>query len=98
MTWEFSANTVIARKNDLPSTSVDNDLVILSLASNNYVGLDAVGRKIWESIETPCRVDQLCQLMSSSFSGAPSQIGNDVIAFLKELAEEGLIDVSDQTM
>jgi hypothetical protein len=94
MNTDVRASSIVVQKKDLPSTAVDGDLVILSFASNNYIGLDEIGRKIWESIETPRRVDELCLELAACFQGSPAAIDNDVRVFLRDLAEEGLIDVS----
>lgn len=87
--------SVVVRKSDLPNTPVDGDLVILNMATNNYVGLDEIGRRIWDALEEPRRVDELCRLMTEHYAGAPEEIGRDVVAFLNELSSEGLIRVSE---
>lgn len=94
MSVHVSASSIVAQKKDLPHTAVDGDLVIISFASNNYIGLDAIGRRIWEAIATPQRVETLCQTLAQSFQGPVAQISDDVVAFLDQLAAEGLIDVT----
>ena len=86
--------SVVVRKKDLPSTAVDADLVILNLATNNYIGLDNIGRRIWELLDKPSPVAEIARMMCAQFSGPPELIERDVLALLQEMAEEGLIDVS----
>jgi hypothetical protein len=98
--WNFLMNrrlqlgSVVVRKKDLPSTAVDADLVILNLETNNYIGLDNIGRRIWELLDTPSPAAQIATTMCAQFSGPPEVIERDVLALLQEMAEEGLIDVS----
>ncbi len=83
--------TLVARKGDLPATAVDDDLVILNLATQNYVGLDDIGRVIWEELSEPRRVDDLCRAMTERSTGPTDAIHADVEAFLGEMLSEGLI-------
>jgi hypothetical protein len=98
--WNFLMNkrlqpgSVVVRKKDLPSTAVDADLVILNLQTNNYIGLDNIGRRIWELLDTPSPVAEVARKMCAQFSGPPEVIERDVLALLQEMAEEGMIDVS----
>lgn len=77
------------------SASIDQELVILNMAKNNYVGLDEIGRRIWEMLEKPRSVDALCVLLSREFEATPEQIATDVLPFLEELKNEGLIRIVD---
>ena len=52
-------NSLVVRGENILSTPIDNELVILNLAKNNYVGLDEIGLRIWELLEKPIRVFQL---------------------------------------
>lgn len=86
--------TIVSRNNALPSTAVDNDIVILNLATNNYVGLDDIGRAIWEMIERSQPVVEICTQMIGRYDGPPEQIRADVLAFLESLRREGLVHVA----
>jgi hypothetical protein len=94
MNKRLQLGSVVVRKKDLPSTGVDADLVILNLETNNYIGLDNIGRRIWELLDTPSPVAEIARTMCAQFSGPRDAIERDVLALLQEMAEEGLIDVS----
>jgi hypothetical protein len=83
--------TFIARKAGLPETAVDDDLVIFNVAAQNYVGLDDIGRAVWEFLAEPRRVDEICQAMAARYDGPPDVICGDVMAFLGDLADQELI-------
>lgn len=86
--------TFIVRKPDLPSTAVDDDLVIFNVAAQNYVGLDDIGRAVWEILAEPRRVDDVCCAMTARYSGPPEVIRSDVMAFLNDLVAQGLVVVN----
>ncbi len=67
--------------------------MILNLASNHYLALNDIGRRIWDLLAKPRRVADLCQQLSQDFAGPPDQITADVLAFLAELADEGMLNV-----
>jgi hypothetical protein len=79
-------------RNDRPmSVRVDDDLVILNMAGDNYIALDAIGRRIWELLAAPLRVDELCRQLSVEFNSSQEEILEDVLPFLNELEGEGLV-------
>jgi hypothetical protein len=63
------------------------------MAKNNYIGLDEIGRFIWDLLAEPSRVDELCIRLSRHFEATPDQIATDVLPFIEELESEGLIKV-----
>ena len=92
----MNLNTTIARANELMSSPVDDELVLLNLPRNNYIGLDRIGRRIWELLASPQRIGDLCRQLGQEFAGEPEQIEADVLAFVDELVGEGLVRVMDE--
>jgi Coenzyme PQQ synthesis protein D (PqqD) len=86
-------STRVVRFSELMSAPVDKEIVILSLASNHYVGLDEIGRRVWELLEEPRRVEELCQQLTREFEAPPEQIADDLLPFLCQLENEGLVHV-----
>jgi hypothetical protein len=78
------------------STPLDGEVVILNPARDNYIGLDEVGRRVWELLAVPSHVRNLCVQVTSEFHGDSRQIEADILAFLNELAAEGLLDVAKE--
>jgi hypothetical protein len=91
MTIELS--TVVVRTAGLLTAPVDDEIVILNPDRDNYVGLDAVGHAVWNLIEQPYEVAELCQKLSQDFDATPEQIAADVLPFLAEMTDEGIARV-----
>jgi len=87
--------TVVTRTPGLLSTRVDDEIVILNPDRDNYVGLDAVGRAVWDVIEQPCQVADVCLALSRDFAATPGRIAADVLPFLAELVDEGIARVAE---
>lgn len=90
----FALETRLVRTAGLMSTPVDTELVVLNLATNNYIALDEIGRRIWELLESPWCVGDLCRQLSREFEATPEQIAGDVLPFLEELAGEDMVRVA----
>lgn len=95
--WEASLSielsSVIVRVEDVLSAPVDDEVVILSPSGNDYLGLDEIGRAIYDLVEQPYRVSDLCEKLSRAFEATPEQISADVLPFLEELEREGIVRV-----
>ena len=88
-------NSTIRRSEQLLSAGADDDLVLLNLKSDHYIGLDTVGRRIWDLLAAPQQVNDLCAQLSREFNGPVEQIRQDVLVFLNELEREGLIHAGE---
>jgi|WetSurMetagenome_2_1015567.scaffolds.fasta_scaffold00105_26 hypothetical protein len=93
MSIELSSR--IVRLENQMSAPMDNEIVILNMAKDNFIGLDDIGRFIWELLAEPYCVDELCNSLSWKFEATPRQIAADLLPFLEELKEEGLIRIEN---
>lgn len=82
---------MIERNGDWLAAKVGSELVMMSAAKGNYIGLSAVGARIWELIETPHSVDQLCDTLVAEYEVEPATCRSEVDAFLAKLAEHDAI-------
>ena len=87
----IDASTRVSRTPDLMTTAVEDELVILSMATNSYVALDAVARRIWELLVSPLGVRELCDQLESEFEAPEGQILSDVLGFLGGMERDGLV-------
>jgi len=87
----IEASTRVSRTPDLMATAIDDELVILNMATNSYVALDAVARRVWELMETPARVDELCDQLETEFEAPEGQIRRDVIVLLQGMLQDELV-------
>lgn len=76
-------------------TEVDGQLVLMDISSGKFFGLDTVAMSIWERIEYPVSVTDLCSGCIADFEGQPAVIEADVLRLLAYLAKFGLIVVTD---
>jgi hypothetical protein len=89
----LTLNSRVVRSKDFITSTVDNDLVMMSLEKGIYYGLDEIGSHVWAHIAEPITIHDLCQKMTSQFEVGADQCQTDVLAFLHELQKENMIHV-----
>lgn len=81
----------IHRKGDWLSAMVGDELVMMSAETGNYVTVSRVGSRVWELIERPKTLDELCTQLVREFDVTPEACRADVQLFLDEMAANGAI-------
>ena len=87
----LTAKSRVVRSEEFITSTVDNELVMMSLEKGTYYGLDAIGSQIWENIATPITIEALCQKLVAQFEVNPEECQTDVLAFLNELHQEAMV-------
>jgi len=62
--------------------------------AESYFALKGTAREIWDLLATPTTVNSLCSRLSLAHSIEKSAIQDDVVAFLTELSDAGLIRIN----
>jgi len=84
-------DSVVVRTAGVMAAPVDEDVVILNLARDDYVALDEIGRRVWDLLEQPRRVAELCAELRREFDAPAHQLEADVLGFLVQLEGEDLV-------
>ena len=89
----LSSSTTICRSKDLLSAQVDDELVLMSIEKGNYYGLDSIATDIWNRLEHPIVVEDLCTHLADEYDADRETIEKDVLALLSQFAQEGFIEI-----
>ncbi len=84
----------IFRRTDVLSTTVDGSVVLLDSEHQNFVGFDDIGTYIWQAIESPVLVSDLCAKLSERYAADRTVIEGDVMQFLDRLLQQNLIEMT----
>ena len=90
---QISPDTTIVRTQKVVTADMGKEIVMMSLEKSSYYGLDPIGSKIWERIEAPIRVAELCQGLAGEYDVDKEQCETDVLAFMNELYEHDIIHI-----
>ncbi len=80
---------IVRRQGEWLTAKVGDELVLMSTERVNYVGLNEVGLRIWELIETPQEIDAVCARLLKEYDISPEVCRAEVNAFLAELVQHG---------
>lgn len=86
---------MIHRKGDWLAARVGDELVMMSAAKGNYIGLSEVGARIWELIETPRTIESLCETLVGEYDVEPETCRREVDSFLATLVEHDAVAIDD---
>ena len=89
----IDTDTVVVQTENLLTSELDGETVLMSLQRAAYYGLESTGQSIWNTIAQPTRVADWCEQLVSQYSVERTECEQQVRAFLKELNDEGLIRI-----
>jgi Coenzyme PQQ synthesis protein D (PqqD) len=85
-------DTTLARSDDILHASVGSEeTVMMSVAAGRYYGLNVVGSRIWELLETPKTIGQLCAQICEEFEVDAQTCQAEVLKFVQELIKNGVV-------
>ena len=81
----------LQRSSEPVAVKVDGAVVMMSIEQEMYFGLEGTAGRIWELLATPQSVESLCQQLTQEFEIEPAACEIEVLGFLGQLLEEGLV-------
>lgn len=88
-------HAVLRRRDDLLANDLsESETVMLDISEGTYFGVRDVGRTIWDRLASPTTFDALCRDLVESFEVDDDTCRRETRAFLGQLADRGLIEVS----
>lgn len=86
---------MLSRNGDILCASVDSEhAVMLSIAAGKYFGLNAVAAQIWELLEHPMTLEQLCVHICEEFEVDMQTCEAVMLKFADEIIENGIVHAS----
>jgi hypothetical protein len=75
------------------STEVEGEVVMMDMENGLYFGLDAIGTDIWNRLERPMTLAELTAVLAEDYAADVETIAQDVSALLRDMAENGLVEI-----
>lgn len=89
----MTAESTISKSSQLSSVDVKGEAVILDIDSGNYYGLDGVGARVWELLERPRTLGEICDVVLDEYEVSREVAESDIRGLIAELGEKGLVKV-----
>jgi len=83
---------IFKRSTGQVSCKIDDDVAILDLGRALYFGLQGAGVHIWDALEQPRSVADLCASIVEEYDISVDDCRADVVEILASLQEEGLVE------
>lgn len=88
----ITTTTIVKQAKDQLSCKLDNETAILNLNTSLYFGLDEIGALIWQAMESPQPVGDVCRIVVERCEVDEARCLADLLSFLNKLNELGLIE------
>ena len=86
-------SSLIVRNDSIPTGEIDGELVALDLERGDCFGMDRIGTLIWAMAAEPVRAAAIVDRLASEHDVDRDQCRDDVLPFLADLADAGLMRV-----
>lgn len=79
------------RRGQWLTATIGTECVMMSVERGSYLSLSRVGTRIWELIEQPITVPDLCDRLGEEFDVPPETCRAEVDVFLADLEKHGAV-------
>jgi hypothetical protein len=89
----LTLDSLIRQHPEQIAAEADGEVLMMHIESGNYFGLNEVASYIWNQLEQPRRVAELCAAVLSEFAVDEARCQADVLIFLQGMPEDELVQV-----
>jgi hypothetical protein len=89
----FNPEDRLSRTENMLSTDLDQETVLMSIDAGAYYGMAGPARSIWEKLATPMTFSALVDLLVEEYAITPEACAADLQKFLGDMEREGLLHV-----
>ena len=93
---KLSPASVVVVSKDQMASDVGGETVILGLTAGRYYGLDAVGARVWQLLQTPSPVAAVRDAIVTEYEVEPERCEADLLALLQKMVDAGLVEVRSE--
>jgi hypothetical protein len=90
----LSPASIVIRSREHLSAEFGGEIAVAPAASAAPFILESTGAAIWAHMDTPARVDAICEALAEEFDIEPAECAPDVIEFLEDLIGKGLVRIA----
>jgi hypothetical protein len=87
-----SLDTIVVRSSAVLDASVDDESVLMNIETGQYYAMKLSSRAIWERMETPIRVGELCVGLADAYRAPLATVEADTLEFLNYLEAQTMIE------
>jgi hypothetical protein len=92
-TMSIVPETKIVRSETLLSNHLGKDVVMMDIEKGAYYGMEKVAARIWEMVENPVTVGNICENLTNEYEVSPEKCLADLTPFLDDLLSREIIEI-----
>lgn len=82
---------ILSRREEIIAGLVDGDLMLLNIETGQYHQVNPTGRRIWELLEQPRTLDEICTALGEEFNAPPQDCLAQTQIFIQELLQRNIV-------
>ena len=90
-TTTLTPDAPIRRNEDMIGAPVEGGYVLLDVEQGKYLHFNATAMRVWEMLETPKTLAELCAALQARFDVSPERCAKEVGALTDRMLAAGLI-------
>jgi hypothetical protein len=91
MSMSVNLDTTLSHSSDILYAQAGTDGVMMNVETGRYYGLNSVAARIWEQLERPRTIAELCALVREEFEVDAQTCEAEVLKFVNELVANGIV-------
>ena len=90
---KFSETDSLDKNEDILSSKIDDEIVMMSIDHGKYYGLDSIGSRIWELLDQTRTLTEIIEILTKEFDVSKEQCSQDCYSFINDLIKKKIIFV-----
>jgi PqqD family protein of HPr-rel-A system len=87
----MSSQSKFIRNTNAISGRLNDELVMMDIKKGKYFSLNPVATRIWDLLDQPLSMEELCTLLTEEYDVDPGQCREEVREYLEEMTRLGLV-------
>lgn len=90
----ITLETKVAQSQDIMASSVDSEVVMANISTDKYYGLNPVSTRIWQLLEQPKSLVEVCDVLVEQYDVDKQICQNDVLTFVRKMVDEQILELA----
>ena len=90
---KIDPTALITKTRSILASQIDNETVMMDTENGEYYGMNQVGSRIWELLDTPQTLSQLQTTLLLEFEITEKECLNDIELFVGQLLEKRMVRI-----
>jgi len=88
---EISLNSRVRIQDDVLFQELQGEAVLLNLKTGVYLGLDAVGTRIWQLLQEDGTLSRVVEVILKEYDVTREKCGSDLLNLVSQMEQQGLL-------